>query len=455
MSLEAITEINLDVNQPNLEVVHAKQYDTARKVRAHLFYNGVKWEVPTGGVTAVVSYKKADKIGGFYDQVEGATGNEAAVEIDSNDRSTVTISLDRATMTTVSTSQYPELIEITFYGGTSSLISERLSTFSFKLLVEASSITELDLVSSAQFNVLDQKMNQVINAANNLSGLTASASPLAPGADPTATVTGGTGASDPYNIELGIATFPGVTVTSSIEKLKPGGSPVVEITGGTSSSTAYNLKFKVPVFPGVNSPATVNTLTPGSDATVTISGGTTGTDKYSFTFGIPQGEKGDKPVPTSTQYRYATTTDYTAPPAASASSWSSTPDPQPGKYMWCETTTTWDNGQTTVDYNVSHIGANGTGSTAAEVTTNSSLTVQEELDYKILVIEISSLSSLPRTVSDSVITADHVVTDMVLGDPYVQIGDWTVTTSTGQAVITGAISGSTSLTMILAKATAL
>ena len=479
MSLEAITEINLDVNQPGLEVVHAKQYDTARKVKAHLFYNGVKWEVPTGGVTAVVSYKKADKIGGFYDQVEGATGNEYAVAVDSNDRSIVTISLDRATMTTVSSSQYPEFVEVTFYGGSSSLISERLSTFSFKLIVEASSITELDLVSSAQFNVLDQKMNQVINAADNLTSMTADAEGLAPDASPTAEVTGGSGAGDPYNIHLGIPKFPGLNQPTAT-KVKPGGSPTAEVTGGGSASQKYTFSFGIPSFTGITASATG--LLANENPTVTVTGGTTGTEPYNLAFGIP---KGSKPIAETPTYSYQNSSIATSIPSGS---WTSSPSPEKGKYTWCRAVTPWDSGGTTTTYAVAYQGVDGTGAvhsvnsevgnvilTASDINTSTNDSIQavlnadgdaiDALDARIddveddlsnhdLIVTISTLDSLPKVVTNSLITANHVLAEAIFSEPTVQENDWTIETQEGLLRITGTIKSnySTSLTLLLTNA---
>ena len=65
------------------------------------------------------------------------------------------------------------------------------------------------------------------------------------------------------------------------------------------------------------------------------------------------------------------------------------------------------------------------------------------------VVEVTqaSVSSLPVTISNSAITANHVVVDSVLSNPSAQTGDWTVTTSAGQAVIAGTISGTTDITI--------
>ena len=365
MSLETITEINIDINQPGLEVVHAKQYDTVRKVKAHLFYNGVKWLVPSSNYLAVVAFKKADRIGGFYDTTEDG---ENAVSVDSNDRSIVTLILDRNTVTTVGN----VTVEITFYD---SISSGRLSTFSFILQVEAASLTELDLASNPYFNVLSEDINAVLEAEQQLTGLTASATKLAPSADPTVTVTGGMGTGTPYNMA----------------------------------------------------------------------------------FGIPQGykgDKGDKPIPTGTAYAYANSTSGTTVPS---SGWSGTPSPQNGQYLWSRATTTWDNSGQSVAYGVSYIGVNGNGSTAAEIIASDQRTVQDHLTdietNKDLVITISSFSTLPKTITNSAITENHVVTSATFGTLAAQTGSWTVTTANGSLTIAGSISGSTSLTLVLTKAT--
>jgi hypothetical protein len=72
---------------------------------------------------------------------------------------------------------------------------------------------------------------------------------------------------------------------------------------------------------------------------------------------------------------------------------------------------------------------------------------------EVLIINVSSFSSLPQTVSDANIESDMVVVNSVLGTPSAQTADWTVTTSNGSLTISGtsAISGSTTLTLYLTK----
>lgn len=93
--------------------------------------------------------------------------------------------------------------------------------------------------------------------------------------------------------------------------------------------------------------------------------------------------------------------------------------------------------------------------TASEVGYGSS-NVQSALDdlytLKVLVISVASFSSLPQTVSNASITADHVCLKAELGTPSAQTGDWTITTSAGSLTISGSISGSTTAKLYLAIA---
>lgn len=324
MSLQTITEIDLDVNRPFITVVHAKQYDTVRQVKAHLFYNGVKWPVPSSDCYAVVSFKKSDKIGGFYDQTEDG---RLAVSVDSSDRSIVYLLLDRNVVTTAGKSK----VELTFYdtGGvvnyheyhgtyfipdtiyyersgssepytytrTTDTVMQpgktyytrteaygRLSTFSFITEVEEATVTELDLSSSPYFNILAEDIKKVIEAADSLTGLTAEGTKLAPDADPTADITGGTSARDPYVLHLGIPSMPGMHTSAT--KLAPNATPTAVISGGTEPGEDYNIAFGIPSMPGMTVSATQ--LGWDDDPTADITGGQTPGQAYNIAFGIPK-----------------------------------------------------------------------------------------------------------------------------------------------------------------------
>lgn len=270
--------------------------------------------------------------------------------------------------------------------------------------------------------------NRANTAASNLEGMTASATAVAPG-------------------------------TTSPAALKP------DVTGGSGSP--YNLGFKIPVFPGLNQPTAIS-LASGASPTVSVSGGTSATSKYTFAFGIP---KGDKPIPNTPTYEYASSTSGTTVPT---SGWSSTPNPEQGKYLWARATFTWDGGGSTTLYSVTYVGVDGTGILsvngqtgtvvldAGDILADDNTSVQSHIDNieddienKDLVIDIASFSSLPQTVNNAKITADHVVSMSTLGTPSAQTGDWTVTTSNGSLTISGSISGSTTLKLLLTKATSI
>lgn len=322
MSLEAYAEIELDTSQPVLSVVHAKQYDTVRRVQAHLIFSGSKWYVPENNVYAVVSYKKvdartgSDRVGGFYDRTDDGDHSVQAVTVDSEDRSIIYIALDRNMLTTACTVN----VEIIFYD---SITADRLSCFAFQVVVEEAAVRELDVASNPYFNILSQQIANALDAELKLAGITASAEQLDPGAIPTAvmegsmaapgdhynikigvpsmpaltasatklapdatpsaTITGGETATDPYNIVLGIPSMP--ALTASVNALKPGASPTAELTGGTEPGEDYQLKLGIPVMPGMTSSATK--LAPNAAPTATLTGGTTASDPYNLAIGVP------------------------------------------------------------------------------------------------------------------------------------------------------------------------
>lgn len=76
-------------------------------------------------------------------------------------------------------------------------------------------------------------------------------------------------------------------------------------------------------------------------------------------------------------------------------------------------------------------------------------TAKANFDTEIIVVNMGTVSSLPKTVSNAKITADHVVIQAELGTPAAQTGDWTVNTSAGSVTLSGTISGSTTVTLVL------
>ena len=272
MSLEAISVIDLDTSQPFMSVVHGKQYDTVRYVEAHLYFSGVKWYVPQSNIYSIVSYRKSDNIGGFYDITESGV---IAVSVNTNDRSIIYIALDAQILRTAGETK----VEVVFYD---TITGGRLSSFSFIVDVEEASVREVDLASNPYFNILAEQIRAVLDAEAKLTGMTAEGNKLAPADDPDVYITGGTGAEDPYVLHIGVPSMPGMTVTAS--KVAPNADPTAVISGGTQPDEDFNIAFGIPAFPGLTVSDT--TLAPGDDASATITGGTA-TQPYNINFGIP------------------------------------------------------------------------------------------------------------------------------------------------------------------------
>ena len=69
--------------------------------------------------------------------------------------------------------------------------------------------------------------------------------------------------------------------------------------------------------------------------------------------------------------------------------------------------------------------------------------------YKTVVIEVPTFSSLPKTVLDSRIRADHTLTEAFVGTPSAVGSVWDVAFADGSLTISGTITGSTTLTLSL------
>ena len=71
------------------------------------------------------------------------------------------------------------------------------------------------------------------------------------------------------------------------------------------------------------------------------------------------------------------------------------------------------------------------------------------------VLKVSaSLTSLPKTIYSTKITADHVATRMEASTPSAWVGEWTVTTGSGTLTIDGTLSGETDVVIVLEKPSA-
>lgn len=106
-----------------------------------------------------------------------------------------------------------------------------------------------------------------------------------------------------------------------------------------------------------------------------------------------------------------------------------------------------DEGASVVDMPLYRIDLAGSTVTFARLFAGS-YTIEEA---RPLQINLGTVSSLPVTVTDDRITADHICkpADCLLSNPSAQTSDWTVTTSDGSVTVSGSISGSTTATIWL------
>lgn len=151
--MQSITVAALDMQRPNYLTVYAVQGDQlTRWVRAQLTDGGAAWTPPDGSAMTI-RYRKPDGTGGWYDQLEDGS---AAYSVDGS-------VLDFAFAAQCLTVPGVVLVELTFWTEN----AERLSTFAFRLQVEANPITDAEMESSDYYNVLAAQIAAVLGATTH------------------------------------------------------------------------------------------------------------------------------------------------------------------------------------------------------------------------------------------------------------------------------------------------
>ena len=149
--MEQLTKLTLDFQRPNYAVtMYAVQNDRlTRTIEVTLVNGATAWTPPTGAL-GTVRYMKPDGTAGFYDTVEDQstavtwTGNVATVKIAEQ----------------MLTAAGVVLAQINFYTAN----AEKLTTFAFRLVVEQSPVDDETLESEDYFNVLTQRIADIMNA---------------------------------------------------------------------------------------------------------------------------------------------------------------------------------------------------------------------------------------------------------------------------------------------------
>ena len=256
--MQSSTILSLNVQTPNYAtVMHAVQFDKlSRKITAYLF-DGAAPFIPPEGALAMVRYSKPDGTMGFYDTLED--GETAAVTWEGN---TATVWLAEQVLTVAGNA----LCQIQFFTST-----ERLSTFTFVIGVEANAVSDESIESTDYFSILTQRIEAIlgavvypptINAQNHwvlfdpetqeyydsgvdATGPTGQTGPTGPYMASIAKIsgTGDAGTTDQYQVTLSDGTHPTGTINvynGSDGQGSPGSAtPLMDGTPSAGSANAY------------------------------------------------------------------------------------------------------------------------------------------------------------------------------------------------------------------------
>ena len=101
--------------------------------------------------------------------------------------------------------------------------------------------------------------------------------------------------------------------------------------------------------------------------------------------------------------------------------------------------------------NLGLVKPDGTDYGSVLVINNNSDKIDEAFGRNNIFITISNLSSLPHTVSNSKITANHRVVNAVFSNTAAAPSDWSYSTAAGSVTLSGTISGTTNVYLCLAE----
>lgn len=152
--MQVTKNITLDLLETGSPVIiKAKQNDrNTRYIAAHLYVGRLDYPVPSGTEIAF-RYKKPDGTAGFYDALPD---NSPAITVSGN---TVTVELVEQVLTVAGCVH----CEINMYNAA----AEKLTTFTFKIAVEESVLTDAEIISSDYYNVLTEQISKALQAVTD------------------------------------------------------------------------------------------------------------------------------------------------------------------------------------------------------------------------------------------------------------------------------------------------
>lgn len=223
--MQALSYLNLNMVAPNAALVcYAVQNDRLSRYVVADLADGEQALAPPAGTLYAIRYRKPDGTGGFYDTLEDGTPAVVA------DGSRLTIGYAQQVLT-VPGDVY---VQLQLLNGSGKV----LTSFAWTLRVFENVWSDDQIESSDYYSILSEQIAAVLDAAENLTGMTASATSLPAGSAPTARVTGGSGG-NPYNLELGIPageTGPAPTMAATEVQYQAGTSGTTAPTGTWQNS---------------------------------------------------------------------------------------------------------------------------------------------------------------------------------------------------------------------------
>ena len=144
--MEVFSNIVLNLQAPAFSTVFSPHGQTlSRSIQATLMDGATPWEIPETAL-CIIRYATPDGTKGFYDTLED--GNSAY----SYNGNAVTFGLATQALTVPGT----VLMQLDFYNSD----GEKLSTFTFRLIVAPGVFADSDITSSDYFNVLTAKLTE-------------------------------------------------------------------------------------------------------------------------------------------------------------------------------------------------------------------------------------------------------------------------------------------------------